>query len=106
MADRGHQGKDYEDCRKWIRSPQYEAERGTGCLRCGLHVDMQLSGRHPFGPTLDLIVPWSRGGPMTRENSARSHNRCNAGYRDGRRLRHLTTQRVVRRGPYSPSGTC
>lgn len=106
MADRGHSGADYQRCRDWIRSAEYEAEFGTGCYRCGYDVDMTLSGRHPWGPTLDLIIPWSKGGTMTRANSARSHNRCNAGYRDGRRLRPITTQRVIRHGGYAPSGTC
>lgn len=100
MADRGHQGKDYEACRRYVLATF------DTCLRCGLPVDKALSGRHVWGPTLDLIVPWSKGGPMTRENSALSHNRCNGGYRDGRRLRPLTTQRVIRHGQYSPSGSC
>jgi hypothetical protein len=100
MADRGHQGKAYEDCRRYVLA-EYDS-----CFRCGLPVDKELSGRHLWGPTLDLIVPHSKGGPMTRGNSALSHNRCNAGYRDGRRLRPLTTVRVVRRGRYSPSGSC
>ena len=100
MADRGHQGKAYEDCRRYVLATFDD------CCRCWLPVDKRLSGRHPWGPTLDLIVPWSKGGPMTRENSGLAHNRCNAGYRDGRRLRPLTTQRVARRGRYQPSGTC
>lgn len=83
MADRGHQGKDYQTCRA------YALEHFDDCLRCGRPVDKQLSGRHRFGPTLDLITPWSKGGRMTIDNSALSHNCCNAGYRDGRRLRSV-----------------
>src|SRR6185369_12503198 len=59
MADRGHQGKAYEDCRAYVLATFDD------CLRCGLPVDKELSGRHLWGPTLDLIVPWSKGGPMT-----------------------------------------
>lgn len=102
MADRGHQGKAYEDCRRYVMGPMVEPV----CIRCGRMVDRSLSGRHLWGPTLDLIVPWSKGGPMTRQNSGLSHNRCNAGYRDGRRLRPVATQRVMTRGRYRPSGTC
>lgn len=96
MADRGHQGKDYQACRA------YALERFDDCLRCGRPVDKLLSGRHRFGPTLDLIRPWAKGGLMTIDNSALSHNRCNAGYRDGRKLRVGLTPRVR----YGPSGTC
>jgi hypothetical protein len=96
VADRGHQGKDYRACRS------YALERYDNCLRCGRPGDKLLAGRHAWGPTLDLIRPWAKGGQMTIENSALSHNRCNAGYRDGRKLRATTT----RRGRYSASGTC
>lgn len=87
MANRGHQGKEYETCRR------YALERYDDCLRCGLPVDKLLSGRHRFGPTLDLIRPWSKGGRMTLDNSALSHNCCNSAYRDGRKLRARTTVR-------------
>jgi len=87
MADRGHQGKDYQTCRA------YALEHFDSCLRCGLPVDKLLSGRHLWGPTLDLITPWAKGGTMTLGNSRLSHNRCNAAYRDGRTLRALTAPR-------------
>jgi hypothetical protein len=88
MADRGHQGKAYEACRAYAI-----AEFDT-CLRCGHGVDKLLSGRHPWGPTLDLVVPWSKGGTMTPANSRLSHNRCNSAYRDGRKLRGLVAPRT------------
>lgn len=106
MADRGHSGAAYQLCRRWVLSPEYEAEHGPTCFRCHLFVDKALSGRHRWGPSLDLIVPHSRGGQMVIGNSALSHLRCNAGYRDGRKLRPVVTQRAVRRGRYSPSGSC
>ena len=106
MADRGHSGTAYRLCREWVLSAEYEAQHGPGCVRCGAFVDKQLSGRHPWGPTLDMVRPWSKGGQMVIANSALSHNRCNAGYRDGRKLRPVTTARVVRRGRYIPSGSC
>lgn len=100
MADRGHSGKAYQDCRRYV------LERFDSCCRCGGQVDKELSGRHPWGPTLDLLVPWSRGGTMTRDNSGLAHSRCNAAYRDGRHLRVRVTQSVVTRGRYAPSGSC
>jgi hypothetical protein len=100
MADRGHQGAAYEDCRRYVMRVYDD------CFRCARGVDKTLSGRHPWGPSLDLVIPHKHGGPMTRENSRLSHMRCNSAYRDGRRMRPLTTQRVVRRGRYQPSGTC
>jgi hypothetical protein len=93
MADRGHQGRQYQLCRA------YALEHYDDCFRCGRPVDKLLSGRHLWGPTLDLKVPWSRGGTITPENSALSHNRCNAGYRDGRKLKLTVTPRAR----YSPS---
>jgi hypothetical protein len=100
MADRGHSGPAYQDCRRYVLDTM------DTCCRCGGTVDKGLSGRHPWGPTLDLIVPWSRGGTMTRDNSALSHNRCNSAYRDGRQLRVRVTQGGVSRGRYAPSGSC
>lgn len=97
MADRGHQGRAYEACRA------YAMATFEDCLRCGRAVDKTLSGRHRWGPTLDLIVPWSRGGTMTLGNSALSHNYCNSGYRDGRSLRAPSTKRVRTRVRYAPS---
>jgi hypothetical protein len=93
MADRGHQGKQYQLCRA------YALEHYDACFRCGLSVDKLLPGRHRFGPSLDLALPWSRGGQITIENSRLSHMRCNAGYRDGRKLRVVVTPRAR----YSPS---
>lgn len=100
MADRGHQGKAYEDVRRYV------IKAYDDCFRCGIGVDKGLSGRHPYGPTLDLVVPWSKGGDISRENGRLSHMRCNSAYRDGRRMRPMTTQRVLRRGRYQPSGSC
>lgn len=101
MADRGHSGAAYQECRRYVMGPGFET-----CLRCGQFVDKTLSGRHPWGPSLDLIVPHKRGGLMELGNSALSHMRCNAAYRDGRRLRVRVTQSAVTRGRYAPSGSC
>lgn len=81
----------------------YVLEHYDDCFRCGQPVDKTLSGRHPWGPTYDHAIPRVRGGSVDDLANARlSHNRCNSGYRDGRKLRGVVTPR----GGPRPSGTC
>jgi 5-methylcytosine-specific restriction endonuclease McrA len=97
MAHKDLNGAAYRARRKYV------IETYDTCFRCGLYVDKELPGRHPWGPTYDHAIPRARGGSKTSLDNARlSHNRCNSGYRDGRALKSLTTRRV---GP-QPSGTC
>lgn len=54
------------------------AERdGYRCGWCGLLVDMALSGLEPKGPTIDHVIPISRGGPDTPGNVQLMHRECN-----------------------------
>lgn len=54
------------------------AEEDT-CHLCHRPVDKTLSGRDPFGPTVDHRIPRSQGGPLLdRSNLALAHLRCNA----------------------------
>lgn len=54
------------------------AERdGFICGLCEEPVDMTLSGRNLRGPTIDHIIPISKGGPDTRVNVQLAHLRCN-----------------------------
>jgi 5-methylcytosine-specific restriction endonuclease McrA len=48
------------------------------CQLCGKPVDRSLSGRHPEGPTVDHILPISKGGQDTLENVQLAHHRCNS----------------------------
>jgi 5-methylcytosine-specific restriction endonuclease McrA len=53
------------------------ARDGYICHLCGRRVDMSLSGRHPWGPTADHLIPASHGGGDEPQNVAPAHSRCN-----------------------------
>jgi hypothetical protein len=68
---------------KWRREELVAAaERSDGmCALCGSGVDLSLrAGRHQ--PTLDHIVPQSKGGGHERENLQLAHRGCNSRKRD------------------------
>lgn len=48
------------------------------CGFCGYEVDHQLDGTDPFGPTLDHIMPRSKGGSDDEANLRLVHRYCNA----------------------------
>lgn len=61
-----------------VVEPLYIFERDNWrCHLCGKTVDRHLNGRHPLGPTLDHVIPLSRGGEHSRANVALAHRRCN-----------------------------
>lgn len=47
------------------------------CHLCGHRVNMDLSGMHLRGPTIDHLVPLSCGGDDIRSNVALAHRDCN-----------------------------
>lgn len=51
----------------------------THCGLCGRLVDKSLPGTDPDGPSVDHIVPRSRGGSNARENLRLVHARENSG---------------------------
>lgn len=54
------------------------ANSGGICLLCGDAIDLTLSGNHPHGPTLEHVIPVSRGGsPDDPANLSASHRHCN-----------------------------
>lgn len=54
------------------------AERdGPICHICTDPIDMALSGNDIAGPTVDHIIPISRGGPDVFDNVALAHRYCN-----------------------------
>lgn len=66
------QRMEYERNRKRILATQ------TICGICGQPVDKSLKYPHPFSPTIDHIVPCSRGGhPSAIENLQLAHFCCN-----------------------------
>lgn len=86
-----------DDCRaKWLRahnahknhsrraagpkvmSVHQIAERdGRKCCICHRIVDMALSGRAKWGPTIEHLIPVSRGGTNDPDNLALAHRHCN-----------------------------
>ena len=53
------------------------ARDGWRCHICGLKVDQRLSGLHQRGPTLDHLIPLSKGGQHSYDNVALAHRVCN-----------------------------
>lgn len=50
---------------------------GWRCHLCGRRVRRDVSTHHPLAPTIDHLVPLSRGGPDAPYNVACAHRRCN-----------------------------
>lgn len=73
---------------KYSRSDIFERDRWT-CHLCGLFIDPTLSGKLPWGVTIDHRIPISRGGADTPENVAAAHRTCNS-------RRHVKTILVAR----------
>lgn len=53
------------------------------CQLCGKPVDTDAVAPHPNSPTLDHIVPLSRGGDHSAENAQLAHFICNSTKSDG-----------------------
>ena len=53
------------------------ATRPPICGWCGEVIDLNLSGNHPRGPSVDHIVPRAQGGTDDRSNLQPAHRRCN-----------------------------
>lgn len=51
--------------------------RGDDCYLCGERINFKLKWPHPQSPSLDHVVPLSRGGTHTLDNAAMTHLRCN-----------------------------
>lgn len=67
------------------------AQSGGLCLLCAKPMRLDLPGTHPEGPTLEHLIPVSRGGhPYDPRNLSASHQRCNSA-RGNRLLSELRT---------------
>jgi predicted nucleic acid-binding Zn ribbon protein len=61
-----------------VLSAHQIAERdGVLCRICQGVVDMSLSGNHKWGPTIEHLIPVSKGGTNDHENLALAHRHCN-----------------------------
>jgi len=76
-----HYGVEYEPIQP---AYIYERDKWT-CHLCGMKVKKSYSrtGYDPMGPTLDHIIPISKGGPHLKSNVALAHHICNTRKSDG-----------------------
>lgn len=58
------------------RRKVFERDRWR-CGICGMKVNKLLKGPHPMSPSLDHVIPMSRGGGHTYANTQCSHLQCN-----------------------------
>jgi 5-methylcytosine-specific restriction endonuclease McrA len=65
--------------RPWRRVQAQVFAEETHCWWCHKLVDQTLPGRtHPYGRTVDHVVPlWLGGEPLDRSNCRLAHRRCN-----------------------------
>lgn len=61
---------------KFFRKEIFERDNWR-CQLCGKKTRRDVGGRHPLAPSLDHIVPISRGGSHTRINTQCAHLQCN-----------------------------
>jgi len=61
----------YKRLRKAILRP------GVDCWICGLPIRFGVDPMHPLSPTLDHVVPYSKGGKDERDNLRPAHRKCN-----------------------------
>lgn len=70
-----------EGCKKPNRYPltvtQLAERDGPRCVGCGIEVDFTAVKPDPFSPSVDHIIPWSRGGANEPHNLQLMHLRCN-----------------------------
>jgi 5-methylcytosine-specific restriction endonuclease McrA len=71
------------------------ARDGAVCWLCGLPVAMNLSPASTIGPTVDHVLPKSKGGAYTLDNLRLAHSKCNHARRN--RTRRITPSGKLRR---------
>jgi 5-methylcytosine-specific restriction endonuclease McrA len=96
-SNAGGQNRKYcPDCRRLrnrdINSRHFNSRRANGtpltiteladrdgrkCHICRRKIDLNLPGSHRFGPTIEHILPISKGGNNDPANLALAHRKCN-----------------------------
>lgn len=79
MATRGRRTrKDLTGAAYRARRAHVIAASGGICYLCGKAVNLELSGRHPDGPTVDHVISAAMGGDVSDISNLRlAHQRCN-----------------------------
>lgn len=77
MAGRGHNGHAWRQLwRAIIDAPDYLVCEVPGCYQ---PIDRRIRGRQRWAPSVDMIIPWSKGGdPMDPRNLRPAHYGCNS----------------------------
>jgi len=73
MAGRGHTGHGWRMLSKAVLSPEF--------LVCGIcygEIDKTIPWPHPMSKSVDLIVPWKKGGRPEPGNVRPAHLGCNS----------------------------
>lgn len=73
---------------EWVDRREVFKDDNYMCQLCGTAMDMSVKTPKPLAPTLDHIVPISKGGMHTRGNVTSAHFHCNIS--KGNRERPLT----------------
>jgi 5-methylcytosine-specific restriction endonuclease McrA len=74
--DRGHRRRATATGPRFTRREVLERD-GWVCQLCASDIDRDLSHPHPMSATLDHIIPVSRGGEHSLENTQAAHRICN-----------------------------
>lgn len=64
------------ECEKFYDNEIYQRDNFV-CQLCGEPIDMALRYPHPLSPSLDHIIPISKNGSHTRNNTQAAHLLCN-----------------------------
>lgn len=84
MAERGHNGHLWRTLRQRVR----DAADYLVCGICHREIDRRIRWPHPMSFSVDLIVPWSKGGdPHDPTNLRPAHLSCNSRRGAGRPTR-------------------
>lgn len=73
MGERGHNGHGWRMLRRATLSAEFLV-----CGICRKPIDKSLRFPHSMSPTVDLILPWSRGGLAEVGNVRPAHLGCNS----------------------------
>lgn len=78
MATRGHNGHAWRTVRALVLAPDFLV-----CWLCRRPIDKSIRWPHPLSKSVDLVIPYSRGGSALDPRNLRpAHLGCNSGRRD------------------------
>ena len=79
----------------WKRAAAVVLAEETICHLCGHPIDFDAPARTRYSPSVDHVIPLSKGGDMlARENLRAAHFGCNSSKREGRGIKKTRTSRM------------